>query len=139
MFQFSMAVIEHWSFFQALMINLFKFCGSTKNVSLGCRAFFTENGVGYTRSITAHEQLMMFLTIVGHCDSNRRSIFEWRHSGETVSRHFHNVCAHLFSLAPRLIGPPDFVHTTSKIENNLNFFSYFRVRTWTKQINIICH
>ncbi|KAL5553936.1 hypothetical protein UlMin_041337 [Ulmus minor] len=89
-------------------------------------SLLTENGLRDTRSISAHEQLMMFLTIVGHCDTNRRSKFEWRHSGETVSRHFHNVCAYLLALAPRLIGPPDFVHTASKIENNPNFFPYFR-------------
>ena len=102
-------------------------------------SLLSENGLRDTRSISAHEQLMMFLTIVGHCDSNRRSRFEWQHSGETVSRHFHNVCAQLLALAPRLIGPPDFVHTASRIENNPNFFPYFRVRTWTKRIDTICH
>ena len=78
-------------------------------------SLLTENGLQDTRSISAQEQLMMFLTIVGHCDSNRHSRFEWRHSGETVSRHFNNVCSRLVSLAPRLIGPLDFMHIPSVI------------------------
>ncbi|KAL5542544.1 hypothetical protein UlMin_010254 [Ulmus minor] len=84
-----------------------------------------ENGLQDTKSIFAQEQLMMFLTIVGHCDSNQRSGYEWRHSGETVSRHFNNVCSHLVSLAPRLIGPPDFMHIPSAIENNPYYSPYF--------------
>ncbi|KAL5546858.1 hypothetical protein UlMin_006545 [Ulmus minor] len=89
-------------------------------------SLLTENGLQDTRSISAQEQVMMFLTIVGHCDSNRRSGYEWRHSGETVSRHFNNVCSVLVSLAPRLIGPPDFVHIPSVIENNPYYSPYFQ-------------
>ena len=92
-------------------------------------SLLTENGLGDSRSITAHEQLMIFLTIVGHWDSKRHSRFKWRHSGETVSRHFHNIFSQLVSLAPHLIGPLDFEHIASKIENNPNFFPYFHVRT----------
>ena len=91
-------------------------------------SLLTENGLQDTRSISAQEQVMMFLTIVGHCDSNRRSVYEWWHSGETVSRHFNNVCSVLVSLAPRLIGPLDFVHIPSVIENNPYYSPYFQVR-----------
>ena len=91
-------------------------------------SLLTENGLQHTRSISVHEQVMMFLTIVGHCDRNRRSGYEWRHSGETVSRHFNNVCSRLVSLAPRLIGPPDFVHILSVIENNPYYSPYSQVR-----------
>ncbi|KAL5540421.1 hypothetical protein UlMin_044937 [Ulmus minor] len=61
-----------------------------------------------------------------HCDSNRQSGYEWRHSGETISRHFNNVCSVLVSLAPHLIGPPDFVHILSVIENNSYYSPYFQ-------------
>lgn len=88
-------------------------------------SLLTENGLQDTRSISAQEQLMMFLTIVGHCDSNRRSGYEWRHSGETISRHFNNVCSRLVSLAPHLIGPLDFVYIPSMIEKNPYYSPYF--------------
>ena len=47
-----------------------------------------ENGVRDTKSLTVKEQLMMFLIVFSHCDSSRRSGYEWNRSIETVSRHF---------------------------------------------------
>ncbi|KAL5563365.1 hypothetical protein UlMin_033112 [Ulmus minor] len=71
-------------------------------------------------------QVMMFLIVVGHCDSTRRSGYEWRHSTETVSRHFNNICSHIVGLAPQLIGPPDFDNIPPVIANNSRYFPYFR-------------
>ena len=68
---------------------------------------------------------MMFMTIVRHCDSNRRSSYEWNHSSETISRHFNNIFSHLIRLAPRLIGAPNFETLSLIMANNPNYFSYF--------------
>ena len=86
-----------------------------------------QNGVRNTRSLSVDEQVMIFLIVVGHCDSTRRSGYEWRHSTETVSRHFNNICSHIVRLAPQFIGPPDFENIPPVIANNSKYFPYFRV------------
>ncbi|KAL5580763.1 hypothetical protein UlMin_013205 [Ulmus minor] len=68
----------------------------------------------------------MFLIIVGHCDSTRQSGYEWRHSTETINRHFNNICSHIVRLTPQFIGPPDFDNIPPVIANNLNYFPYFQ-------------
>ena len=88
-----------------------------------------QNGVRDTRSLSVKEHVMIFLIVVGHCDSTRRSGYEWRHSTETVSRHFNNICSHIVGLVPQLIGPPDFDNIPPLITNNSKYFPYFRV--WT--------
>ncbi|KAL5547576.1 hypothetical protein UlMin_002807 [Ulmus minor] len=85
-----------------------------------------QHGVRNTRSLSVEEQVMMFLLIVGHGDSTRRSGYEWHHSTETVSRHFNNICSRIVGLAPQLIGPPDFNNIPPLIANNSRYFPYFR-------------
>ena len=89
-----------------------------------------QNGVRNTRSLSVEEQVMMFLLVVGHGDSTRRSGYEWHHSTETVSRHFNNICSRIVGLAPQLIGQPDFNNIQPLIANNSRYFPYFRVRTF---------
>ena len=89
-----------------------------------------QNRVRNTRSLSVEEQVMMFLLVIGHGDSSRRSGYEWHHSTETVSRHFKNICSRIVSLAPQLIGPPDFDNIPPLIANNSRYFPYFRVRTF---------
>ena len=86
-----------------------------------------QNGVRNTRSLTVKEQLLMFLIVVRHCDSTRRSGYEWSHSIETVSRHFNNICSHLVQLAPQFIGPPDLDNIPPLIANNPKYFPYFQL------------
>ena len=86
-----------------------------------------QNGVRNTRSLNVEEQVMIFLIVVGYCDSTRRSCYEWRHSTEIVSRHFNNICSHIVRLAPQFIGSPDFDNIPSVIANNSKYFPYFRV------------
>ncbi|KAL5538240.1 hypothetical protein UlMin_046208 [Ulmus minor] len=85
-----------------------------------------QHGVRNTRSLSVEEQVMMFLLVVGHGDSTRRSGYEWHHSTETVSRHFNNICFRIVGLAPQLIGPPDFNNIPPLIANNSRYFPYFR-------------
>ena len=89
-----------------------------------------QNGVRNTRSLSVEEQVMMFLLVVGHGDSTRRSGYECHHSTETVSWHFNNICSRIVGLAPQLIGPPDFNNIPPLIANNSRYFPYFRVRTF---------
>ena len=88
-----------------------------------------QNGVRDTRSLSVKEQVMIFLIVVGHWDSTRRSGYEWCHSTETVSRHFNNICLHIVRLAPQFIGPPNFNNIPLLITNNSKYFPYFQV--WT--------
>ena len=73
----------------------------------------------------AGNEFFFFFMVVRHCDSNRQSGYEWHHLGETISRHFNNVCSHLVRLAHRLIGPPDFETLSPIIADNRNLFPYF--------------
>lgn len=102
----------------------------TKDCFLSLCHLLAKQGLQETMSISVQEQVMLFLTVVGHCDSNRRSAYEWRHSGETISRHFNNVCSHIVRLTSTLIGPPDFGALSPIIAKNQNFFLYFEVRTY---------
>ena len=65
---------------------------------------------------------MMFLIVVGHCDSSQRSGYEWNRSTESGSRHFNNICSHLVRLAPQLIDPLDFDNVPQVIAQNPNYF-----------------
>lgn len=68
---------------------------------------------------------MMFLTMVAHGDSNRRSAYKWNHSGETISRYIDIVCSHLVDLATRFIVPPNFNAESLVIATNCRFYPYF--------------
>ena len=59
----------------------FKLCEMLKNIG----------GLKPTRNMAIDEQVAMFLHIISHHLKNRviRQNFQW--SGETISRHFHNV------------------------------------------------
>ena len=89
-----------------------------------------ENEVRDTKSLAIKEQLMMFLIVVGYCDSSRRSGYEWNRSTETISRHFNNICSHLVWLASWLIDSSDFDNISLVIANNPNYFPYFQVCTF---------
>ncbi|KAL5564355.1 hypothetical protein UlMin_027519 [Ulmus minor] len=88
--------------------------------------FTVQNRLQETHILTVQEQLMMFLTMVAHGDSNRRTSYEWKHSGETVSRYIDTISSHLVQLASRFIVPPDFDDVSTVIAENRRFFPYFQ-------------
>ncbi|KAL5550387.1 hypothetical protein UlMin_000563 [Ulmus minor] len=88
--------------------------------------FTVQNRLQETHTLTVQEQLMMFLTMVAHGDSNRRTSYEWKHSGETVSRYIDTISSHLVQLASRFIVPPDFDDVSTVIAENRRFSPYFR-------------
>ncbi|KAL5545998.1 hypothetical protein UlMin_005685 [Ulmus minor] len=88
--------------------------------------FTVQNRLQETHTLTVQEQLMMFLTMVAHWDSNRRTSYKWKHSGETVSRYIDTISSHLVQLASRFIVPPDFDDVSTVIAENRRFFPYFQ-------------
>ena len=87
--------------------------------------FTVQNRIHETHTLTVQEQLMLFLKMVAHKDSNKRSAYEWTHSGETIRRYFDVICSHLVELSSRFIVPLDFNNVSPIIANNRKFFSYF--------------
>ena len=55
--------------------------------------FAVQNRIQETHTLKVQKQLMMFLTMVAHGDSNKRSACEWNHPGETISKYFVVVCS----------------------------------------------
>uniref|UniRef100_A0A5B6Z1I6 Uncharacterized protein n=1 Tax=Davidia involucrata TaxID=16924 RepID=A0A5B6Z1I6_DAVIN len=56
-----------------------------------CKLLRHRYGLQKTRDIGTHEQVAMFLMTLGHGASNRMLQHRFEHSGETISRHFHEV------------------------------------------------
>ncbi len=92
-----------------------------------CALFTVQNRLHETHTLTVQEQLMLYLTMVAHGDSNRRTQYEWKHSGETVSRYIDTITSHMVQLASRFIVPPDFNTVPTVIANNQRFYPYFQV------------
>ena len=70
---------------------------------------------------------MLFIMMVAHGDSSRRSAYEWKHLTETVSRYFDVICSHLVDLAVQFIVRPDFNAVPPIIATNGRFYPYFQV------------
>ncbi|WJX20366.1 hypothetical protein P8452_09929 [Trifolium repens] len=66
-------------------------------------------GTGYVKDTirsTVEEQVAKFLHIIGHNVKNRTVSFFFHRSGETVSRHFHNVLRAIISLEDEFLVQP---------------------------------
>ena len=92
-----------------------------------CTLFTVQNHIQETHTLTAHEQLMLFLMMVTHGDSNRRSAYEWKHSTETVSGYFDVIWSHLVDLATQFIVRLDLNAMSPVIATNGRFYPYFQV------------
>ena len=49
--------------------------------------------------MTTYEMLAIFLFICGGSESNRRAQNKFKHSGETISRKFHEVLEYVVAMA----------------------------------------
>lgn len=76
---------------------------------------------------TVEEQVAKFLHIVGHNVKNRSVSFFFHRSGETVSRHFHNVLRAIVSLEDEFLVQPSGTEVPSQILNSNRFFPFFKV------------
>ena len=59
-----------------------------------------------TIHVSANEQVMIFLFIVGHSGSNRLASERFQHSGETISRYYNLVLQALVDLEDQIIVQP---------------------------------
>ena len=76
---------------------------------------------------TVEEQVAKFLHIIGHNVKNRSVSFFFHRSGETVSRHFHNVLSAILRLEGEFLIQPNGTVVEPHILNNSRFFPYFKV------------
>lgn len=87
-----------------------------------------ETGLEETRYMTTVEQVCILLHMLGYGGSNRYLQERFQHSGETISRHLHNVITKLLKLEDRYVmlpptTTPDVIRTSNK------WFPYFDVST----------
>ncbi|XP_057436258.1 uncharacterized protein LOC130728726 [Lotus japonicus] len=88
---------------------------------------------------TVEEQVAKFLHVIGHNVKNRTVSFFFHRSGETVSRHFHNVLRAVISLHDEFLVQPSGRDVPPLILNNSRFYPFFKdcigaidgTRMWT--------
>ncbi|XP_073314699.1 uncharacterized protein [Primulina huaijiensis] len=72
------------------------------------------------------EQFAKFLYVVGQNESTRSMGFIFLRSGETISRHFHNILKAIISLQDQFIIQPDGNEVPPEIFHNHRFYQYFK-------------
>jgi hypothetical protein len=76
---------------------------------------------------TVEEQVAKFLHIIGHNVKNRTVSFFFHRSGETVSRHFHNVLRAIISLEDEFLVQPSGRDVPPQILHNNIYYPFFKV------------
>ena len=92
-----------------------------------CGILQREGGLRPTQRATIEEQVAKFLYLIGHNVRNCATIFFFRRSGETVSRHFHSVLNSLLKLEQTYLKQNDGEQVAPEILNNNRFYPYFKV------------
>ena len=83
-----------------------------------------------TKYSCVEEQVMKFLHILSHNVRNRTISFFFRRSGETISRHFHQVLRAIITLEDRFLVQPDGRTIPQEILNSRGrFYPYFKVKS----------
>ncbi|KAG8388255.1 hypothetical protein BUALT_Bualt02G0106700 [Buddleja alternifolia] len=75
---------------------------------------------------SVEEQVARFLYVVGHNLRNRKVKFQFRQSGETVSRQFNHVLKAIISLEDLFLKQPDGKECPAEIKNNSKCYPYFK-------------
>ncbi|KAF2311200.1 hypothetical protein GH714_020123 [Hevea brasiliensis] len=78
------------------------------------------------RRATVEEQVAKFLQILGQNFRNRALGFFFHRSGETISRHFHNVLRAVVALEAEFLNQPTGADVPPQILNNNRFYPYFK-------------
>ena len=73
------------------------------------------------------EKVAKFLYLIGQDARNRNVKFLFYRSGETVSRHFHEVLRAIISLHDIFLRQPNGLECPPEIMNNTKFWPYFKV------------
>lgn len=80
---------------------------------------------------SVEERVAKFLYSLSHNQKNSTLKFNFRRSGETVSRHFNEVLLAIISLADMFLIQLDGHETPPEIKHNSNFMPYFKVKNRT--------
>ena len=92
-----------------------------------CDKLRATNIIKDTIKSSLEEKVAKFLHIIGHNVRQRTVSFFFLRSGETISRHFHNVLDAVISLEEELIVQPSGIIPATHITENVRFFPYFKV------------
>lgn len=79
------------------------------------------------KNALVEEQLVKFLYLLAHKVTNREMQFFFRRSGETVSRHFHDVLKAIITLEDQFLKQPTGSEVPLPILTNNRFYPYFKV------------
>ncbi|KAG4920836.1 hypothetical protein JHK82_049774 [Glycine max] len=93
-----------------------------------CDILETKYNLKKTRNVSIYEQVGLFLYMLSQPGSVRNCEERFQHSGETISRHFHNVLEAVCMFAKDIIKPvdPSFRDTPDEILKDARYRPYFR-------------
>ncbi|XP_028768055.1 uncharacterized protein LOC114725688 [Neltuma alba] len=91
-----------------------------------CALLERDGGLKPTRWATVEEQVAKTLYILGHKAKNRVVNFFFRRSGETISRHLHNVLRAIIEVGDKFIVQPDGITIPPEIHTNDRFYPFFK-------------
>ncbi|XP_054803932.1 protein ALP1-like [Prosopis cineraria] len=91
-----------------------------------CGILEREVGLQPTRWSSVKEMVAKTLYILTHSAKNREVNFWFRRSGETISRHFHQVLTAIIDLEEKFLVQPNDTTIPPEIEKDKKFFPYFK-------------
>ncbi|KAK2424279.1 hypothetical protein QL285_034655 [Trifolium repens] len=91
-----------------------------------CDMLEREGGLRATRWSSVEEQVAKTLYILTHNAKNREVNFWFRRSGETISRHLHQVLKAIIELEEKFIVQPDGSTVPLEISSSTRFYPYFK-------------
>jgi hypothetical protein len=85
-------------------------------------------GLKTSKHVNTYEMLAIFLFICGGCESNKRGQNRFKHSGEPISRKFHEVLDCVVAMALDYLQPtdPNFRTVHKRIRNDKRAYPHFR-------------
>src|ERR1041384_4392237 len=85
-------------------------------------------GLKQSKHMSTYEMLAIFLFICAGCQSNRMGQNKFKHSGETISRKFHEVLDYLIAMAEHYLRPtnPNFPTVHKRIRNDNRAYPHFK-------------
>jgi hypothetical protein len=85
-------------------------------------------GLKPSKHVNTYEMLAIFLFICGGCESNRRGQNKFKHSGETISRKFHEVLDSVLAMAEHFLRPtdPNFRNVHKRIRTDKRAYPHFK-------------
>ncbi|CAK8541444.1 unnamed protein product [Lathyrus sativus] len=104
--------------------NILRMCPKTF-MSL-CGLLEREGGLQATRWSSVEEQVAKSIYILTHNAKNREVNFWFRRSGETISRHLHQVLRAILELEEKFLIQPDGSMVPPEISSNYRFYPYFK-------------